>query len=335
MRRGMIVGLGVAAVIVVALGVVWALRPVPAPSGAAPGGSATSPNPTPSASAPGGAAASLAVGSHAYTIDSGGRERTYRVYVPRALHGPAPLVVMLHGGGGSGANAEKFYGWDAAAAAGGFVVAYPDGLGPQVSAWNVDGGGCCGYPAREGVDDVGFVTDMVAAIERAEPIDTARVYAAGISNGGILAYTLACETDLFAAIGADSATMLDGCAHPQPTSVLHVHGLEDTTIPFDGSPGTGPGRIDGPPVDQVMARWRTVDGCGAETTTVAGVVSTSLSVCPEGRAVELITIADAGHGWPGAPLKSGAGADRKQPSQAVDTTAVMWDFFAAHPRTGS
>ena len=96
-----------------------------------------------------------------HTISVGGHDRTYRLYKPTGLPASAPLVVMLHGGFGSGAQAEKSYGWDELADSSKFVVAYPDGLN---RAWNVNGGGCCGRPAKEGIDDVGFITAAVADI---------------------------------------------------------------------------------------------------------------------------------------------------------------------------
>lgn len=275
----------------------------------------------------------LEAGSHAYSLVSGGLRRTYRVYLPTGIHGPAPLVVMLHGGGGSGAAAEHYYGWDTAADAEGFVVAYPDALGSRVASWNVDGGGCCGQSARQGVDDVAFITALVGTLESEVPIDRDRVYVAGISNGGILAYTLACRTHLFAAVAAISATQLASCAHPNPTSIIHIHGLDDPIIPFGGGAGSGVARIDGPPVTSVIEGWRQTDGCASPPAVAeAGPVTSELSPCPGGRAVELITIAGAGHGWPGSPPKSsGATAGGTPPSQALNATAVVWSFFAAHP----
>ena len=281
---------------------------------------------------------SLPTGSNAYAMQWDGEQRTYRVFVPTGLTGPSPLVVMLHGGGGSGQQAETSYGWDRLAQEEHIIVAYPDALGPVIHAWNVDGvdetgAPCCGRSGRDGVDDVGFVLAMVEAIGQASPIDRGRVFAAGISNGGILSYTLACESDVFAAIAPDSATMLADCRHPNPTSVIHIHGLEDTTIPFDGSPGTGPATIDGPRIDSVIEAWRTVDGCDAPDVTTAGVVVTSIASCADGRSVELVTVADGEHGWPGAPLKPGDPEEfRHQPSQALDATSVIWQFFAAHPK---
>jgi polyhydroxybutyrate depolymerase len=122
----------------------------------------------------------VASSSHAITVD--GVSRTFRVYRPAVLAAAAPLVAMLHGGFGTGAQAERSYHWDAQDGRGHFV-AYPDGLD---RAWNT-GGGCCGVPGKTGADDIGFITAMVSTIEHALPVNPRRVYATGISNGGIMA----------------------------------------------------------------------------------------------------------------------------------------------------
>src|ERR1700744_6340562 len=128
------------------------------------------------------------VSMHRISLD--GLERTYRLHKPTGLPASAPLVVMLHGGFGTDAQAERSYGWDELADSSKFVVAYPDGL---KRAWNVNGGGCCGRPAKQGIDDVGFITAAVADIKRNVGIDASRVYAAVMSNGGMLSYTPACD----------------------------------------------------------------------------------------------------------------------------------------------
>jgi polyhydroxybutyrate depolymerase len=250
-------------------------------------------------------------GTSVHTISVGGHDRTYRLYKPKGLPASAPLVVMLHGGFGSGAQAEKAYGWDRLADSAKFVVAYPDGLN---RAWNVNGGGCCGRSAKEGIDDVGFITAAVADISRKLAVDTARVYAAGISNGGIMSYTLACETAVFAAIGPDSATQLSACESPHPTSVMHIHGTADRLVRNDGAPGAGVAHINGPPVTQLNAFWRNVNRCGNAASTTNGSLITSTAGCPDNRSVVLVTVDEGGHQWPGF------------------ATAKLWEFFAAHPR---
>ena len=252
-------------------------------------------------------ATGFATGASVHTIKVGGLDRVYRLYIPAGLPKPAPLVVMLHGWTGSAQQAERQYGWNQRADSGKFVVAYPEGVG---ESWNA--GGCCGQASSDNVDDVGFITAAVRDISQNVDIDKARTYAAGISNGGILAYKLACTTDLFAAIGPDAATQLEACPAPRPISVLHIHGTDDKLVRYDGEPGTAvPVKTIAPP--DLNAFWRNVDQCPPPSTTVDGELTTSVASCPSGRSVELITVAGGGHDWPDF------------------ATEKMWDFFAAHP----
>lgn len=263
------------------------------------------------------------VGSTAHSLTVSGLDRGYRLYVPDHVASPAALVVMLHGGFGSAQQAERSYGWDGLADGAKFIVAYPDGVG---RAWNANG--CCGRSARQDVDDVGFISAVVADVVANVTVDPTRVYATGISNGGMMAYALACNTDLFAAIGPDAATQLDPCPSPRPTSVVHVHGTADRNIRYDGEPGVGVAHIDGPPVPELNAFWRGVDRCAPPTVTTDGPVTTSRADCADGRGVTLITIDGAGHQWPGGQTVRG-GAD--PPSPALNATSVIWTFFADHP----
>jgi polyhydroxybutyrate depolymerase len=253
----------------------------------------------------------FAEGTSVHTISVAGHDRTYRLYKPAGLPALAPLVVMLHGGFGSAAQAERSYGWDGLADSSKFVVAYPDGLN---RAWNVNGGGCCGRPAKEGIDDVGFITAAVADIGRNVSIDASRVYAAGMSNGGMMSYTLACDTTLFAAIGPVSGTQFDPCRSPHPASVMAIHGTKDPLVPYAGGPGRGFVHINGPPIPDLNAFWRKVDQCQAPSVTTSGSVTTSTAGCADNRSVVLITIDGGGHHWPDS------------------ATQKLWQFFAAHPR---
>jgi polyhydroxybutyrate depolymerase len=282
-------------------------------------------------------------GSSSHTLVVNGQARDFRLYQPANLprSTAVPLVVMLHGALGTGSQAETSYGWNAEADREGFVVAYPGGVS---RSWAVSPD-CCGPPARDGVDDVAFIQQLVSTVADQLPVDRTRIYATGISNGGMLAYRLACDTKLFAAIGPVAATQLGPCPSPAPTSVIHIHGTADRTVPYDGGPGkrdndgTGrnPVKIDGPPTPDLLGQWRTTGGCDAPVTTVSGPVSTSAATCPGGRAVELVTVDDAGHQWPGA---AGPGPEAQRllgldpPATALDATETIWRFFDAHPRTG-
>ncbi|BBZ45845.1 extracellular catalytic domain type 1 short-chain-length polyhydroxyalkanoate depolymerase [Mycobacterium parmense] len=248
-------------------------------------------------------------GTSLHHLSVGGRDRSYRLYKPAGLLASAPLVVVLHGYSGSARQVERDYGWDGLADSGKFAVAYPDGLG---RAWNVDGETCCGRSGREGVDDVGFIRAAVADVAENVGIDPARIYASGMSNGGIMSYTLACTTDIFAAIGPVAGTQLNSCASPRPTSVMAVHGTTDRLVPYAG--GQGFSVINGPSIPDVNAFWRNVDRCGAPTDTTSGRVTTSTAACPGGRGVALVTVDGGGHEWP--PF----------------ATRTLWGFFAAHTR---
>lgn len=274
----------------------------------------------------------LQAGTTSHTIDVDGTKRTYLTYVPASLDRshPAPLVVMLHGGFGSAAQAEADYGWDAEADARGFVVVYPDGLD---HAWNA--GDCCGAPAKQSVDDVGFVTQAVAAVGKQVAIDPRRTFVTGMSNGAMMTERLACETHVFAAAASVAGAQMVPCTDPTPISMLHIHGLADSHVPFDGGPGHGLGNVPAhPPVADTIAAWRQTDGCAAPTSTTQGVVTTSAAACSHGRTVELITVEGAGHQWPGSSskhpgVKKLLGAD--PPSTAFDATDLVWAFFSAHP----
>ena len=169
------------------------------------------------------------------TLPAGGRERSYRLWRPVSVETGkrAPLVVVLHGGFGSAGQAEQSYGWDELADRHGFLVAYPDGVG---RSWNA--GWCCGAARTQEVDDVAFVRELVAEVSATDGVDPRRVFAAGVSNGGMLAYRVACESPgLLAAIGVVAGTMVCDCLQPGPVSLLHIHGLEDRSVPFWGGAG--------------------------------------------------------------------------------------------------
>lgn len=263
----------------------------------------------------------LADGTSVHTMAFGGLDRTYRIHKPAALAAAAPLVVMLHGAFGDGQQAENSYGWDQLADSAKFVVAYPDGVG---QTWNAHG--CCGKAAAENIDDVGFITAMVGQISAAMPIDPSRVYVTGISNGGIMSYALACNSGIFAAIGPDSATQLDACAAPHPTSVIHIHGTSDRLVPYDG--GQGASTVNGPSIPDDNAFWRKVDQCGPPDVTAKPPVTTSTAACADNRSVELITIDGGRHQWPGGTtfLERFGTA-----THALNATQTIWQFFAAHP----
>jgi polyhydroxybutyrate depolymerase len=244
-------------------------------------------------------------------IEIDGQPREFRVFRPEKLPESAPLVVMIHGWGFTAEQIERDYGWNDVAEKHQFVVAYPQGVGLSFNA----AGDCCGPAADNDVDDVAFITAIVERLQKALPIDNDRIYAAGMSNGGVMAYALACRTSLFAAIGVVAGTQVGGCRVPRPTSVIQVHGLADTIVRLDGGPAIVPGAQ---PVPRVVSNWRRISSCQDPERSQRSLVTTIRAECADNREVTLVTIDGEGHTWPGH-----AGS-----TAPWDATTELWQFFS-------
>ena len=283
------------------------------------------------------ATASADLKSQQRTITVDGVARTYLVYHPASVGSNAPLVVLLHGGFGNGANVEEHTHWDPKAEAGGFVAVFPDGLN---RGWNW--GGCCGHgqqpTERDTIDDVRFLTMLVAEVQKTEGTDPKRVFFGGISAGANMSFRMACQAQFpIAAIAAVAGTIDTECTTPQKLSVLSINGTLDTQIPIGGGKSTGPFVRDIlPSIPSVLDKWRTLDGCGQPSTTAAPPLTTTINACPAGRAIEWIVIDGAGHQWPGADPPSAetlarikaAGSNLAMPSSALNATDAIWSFFS-------
>lgn len=128
--------------------------------------------------------------------------------------------------------------------------------------------------------------------------------------------------DRLAAIGPVAAWFPD-CLPATPVSVVHVHGLEDEVLEFEGDIGH-------PAVPDGLASWRRADACSNEMTEVSHgeVTQVTWAHCTPGTAVELYTVDHGKHEWPGAVPKPG----NDPVSRALDATTTIWAFFVAHPR---
>lgn len=297
------------------------------------------------------------------TLHHGGRERRYLLHVPASCDGsrPAPLVLVFHGGGGGPETVRDRSAFAAKADAEGFIVAFPSGTGrflrSLLLSWNAVHG--CGPAREQNVDDVGFTRALVTAIESEHPIDRARIYAAGFSNGAMFCHRLAAEaSDLVAAVapvaGSAGGYLSEGSPlimPPQPAhpvSVIAFHGTADPNVPYEG--GHGPRAVEGLridiPVRESIEFWRKANDCDAEAlteTSSSRLVYVTRYACPAtGVEVVLYTIAELGHAWPskegrrparwsvfGGLLERLATAD---PTCEVDATDVIWDFFERHPK---
>ncbi|NYE00051.1 polyhydroxybutyrate depolymerase [Kineosphaera limosa] len=258
----------------------------------------------------------MAVGSASHEVVAGGLTRSYRVYRPQQVADPAPLVFVFHGHGGSAAGIERHTGWNEWADRQGALIVYPEGVQAGFNAGN-----CCGVAQAQQVDDVAATLATIDAVGAAVPVDPARIYSTGFSNGASMSYRLGCETDRFAAIGPVAGIQYVPCESPSNTSVLHLHGLADATVPPAGQT-----RFDGTvvrPLEEVVAQWRSGLRCAPATVTLVdtdeGDLRTIAASCPGGRDVTLITLERLGHTWPLA-------------ADGLDATARVSQFFEEHRR---
>ena len=124
-------------------------------------------------------------------------ERTYLVHLPSGFNGSEnlPLVIAMHGGFGSADNLQNQSQLGEKADEEHFIVVYPEGVQGgvfDIRTWNA--GWCCGHASTTDVDDVGFINALLDKLIDDFPIDTDRIYATGMSNGGFMSYRLACES---------------------------------------------------------------------------------------------------------------------------------------------
>jgi len=241
-------------------------------------------------------------------IQSGVLLRDYVVVRPTASgSGPLPVLVVLHGHGMTPAGVARLTGF--LPVVGRAVVVYPAGFG---KSW--DAGGCCGLARAAGVNDVSFLTTVVHDVLASVPgTSAANVYLAGFSNGGRMAYRMACaDPGLFAGVAAVEAVPVPLCTPPRPVSIAIVAYQEDPYVSVGSRDPTqvvrGKG---GPRLDQVVALWRQADGCvGGPTVKQVGTAVISLwSACQNQTRVQYALYAGGGHRWPqgdpGTPSASG------------------------------
>ncbi|MEW6706203.1 MAG: PHB depolymerase family esterase [Pseudomonadota bacterium] len=281
-------------------------------------------------------------GTHEFTLRHQGLERKYLVHVPRSYTGQeaVPVLLAFHGGGGSATMMadDELYGIVGKAEALGFIAVFPNGYsrfpGGRLATHNA--GHCCGDARDKQIDDVGFVRQVVQQVQRRYRTDTARVYATGMSNGGMMAHRLACEmADTFKAIAAVAGTdNTVACAPSRPVSVLHIHARNDTHVLFDGGAGDDAFRDESKvtqftSVPATIDRWVGRNQCSPvvqKVLSVPGAYCERHASCSGGSAVQLCVTETGGHSWPGADRVARKG---KEPaSQAIDANEVMWQFFA-------
>lgn len=280
---------------------------------------------------------------HVETLTVDGRLRRYVVHVPQGdAAAPRPLLLALHGGGGRAEGMDRLTGLDTLADRTGVIVVYPQGLDRH---WN-DGRATI----RHKVDDVAFIRAVLDRVEREWPVDTRRVGATGISNGGIFVERLGCDLadrfSLIAPVAGSLARDYQPDCHPaRPLAVLQFDGTDDPIVPYAGGSVAGFGGLgEGGvvmSVDDTTAFWSQANGCR-----VAGpeqplpmvaddgtrVSRRAWTGCRAGGALVRYRIEGGGHTWPGGwqylPERF-IGRTTRQ----IDASATVLDWLTRHPRS--
>jgi polyhydroxybutyrate depolymerase len=283
-------------------------------------------------------------GDRIITLTHQGRTRQYLLHVPGVSIGARALVLAFHGGGQSPDQMRQISGFNVIADRERFIVVYPEAF---EKSW-ADGRHET-QAEREGVDDVDFAKAVVADIARLFALDSSRIFATGLSNGGILAHRLGCEAaDTFVAIAPVAASMATAiantCRPVAPVAVIAIQGRDDPAVRFEGGPvGNQPGS----PVLASRAAemlWRALNACAPK------VIASPLGVfikdgtkverriytnCRGNAEVVWYEIHGGGHRWPPHQEGTSEATVRKEngvSSQNLNASEIIWKFFERHQR---
>jgi polyhydroxybutyrate depolymerase len=264
-----------------------------------------------------------------------GIQRTYTLNLPPNYYDASgfSLVIAMHGGGGSASQFESTCLLTDKANAAKFIVVYPEGVEStgvlKARTWNA--GTCCDYSVIKNINDVKFISTLIDKLISTYKINPKKVYATGHSNGGMMAYRLACELSTkIAAIAPNSSTMVTlSCNPSRPVPILHMHSILDTHVPYQGGSGSGIGTqgLVFAPLDSVLNVWSLKNTC---TTTAQVVINdanyklTKWTNCAGNVAIQYYLTKDGGHSWPGGLPGSIIGDPN---STVINANNLLWDFF--------
>jgi len=275
------------------------------------------------------------------TVD--GRERTYDLHVPSSYDGSksVPLVLVLHGRLGTGEGQERLGHMDKTSDEHGFIAVYPDGLD---RSW-ADGRGS--RPSdKKGVNDVRFLSELLATLESQYKIDRGRVYVTGMSNGGFMSARLACDlSGKLAAVAIVAASISSNtaaaCNPGKPISVLILQGTADPLVPFEGGRlGKNGDRGEILSHGAAVQRFTAMNHCSSDparkhipdTTNDGTSVDIAIySGCASGAEVRSYAILNGGHTWPGG-VSYLPGLIIGKTSSNLNASETIWEFFATHSR---
>jgi polyhydroxybutyrate depolymerase len=230
-----------------------------------------------------------------------GMMRSFLLHIPPSYTGtsPLPVVIDYHALGGTGSSQKGLSGWAELADREGFIVVWPDGVG---NSWNV--GRCCSTAQSQNVDDVAFTKAIVSTLEQEACIDTKRVYASGCSNGGGMAFRVACDAaDVITAVapvdfdcvtGSSADPSCGSCAPARPVAEIQFRGTNDTAVPYGG--GSGPRGTEFPGAEQNFSDWAGINQCtGAAAELPENSACQAYGMCAGGVQTVLCTVQNGSH----------------------------------------
>jgi polyhydroxybutyrate depolymerase len=288
------------------------------------------------------AGSKLGPGDHERLLEIGALHRSYVVHVPPHYDPkiPIPVVLALHGAETNGRMMASYSGLTKKADEASFAVAYPNGTGADgfLLTWNSGGSRRTGETST--ADDVDYLRKVLDDLRTCLAVDAKRVYATGMSNGGMMCYRLASElSDRIAAIAPVAGTIaIDNYRPKRPVPVIHFHGTADRLVPFSGPQNDSPTKVFG--FKSVPDTMRILVQCNAcvsdpQTTELPDKahdgtrVTRKVYAAKEGGAeVVLYTIDGGGHTWPGhqPPIRF-LGKSTEQ----ISANDLIWEFFQKHP----
>lgn len=270
-------------------------------------------------------------GRSSISLNFGGQTRTAIVYVPKSYSptNPFPLVVNFHGSESTAEGQENNSHMDQTAEANNFIVVYPNGINEQ---WN--DGRTFTKSKTNNADDVGFIKELVSTISDGMNINKGKVYAVGMSNGGMMAQRLACDaTSTFAAVGDIAGAMptdLKNICHPSgKIPVIIMHGTSDPIVPFNGG-DLNSGRGSVLSTLDAVHYWAGINGASLSSTGTVEINTandgTTITHQYFGPQVEFFQVNNGGHTWPGGlqylrPIVIGL------VSKDIDASQQVWNFF--------
>ena len=165
--------------------------------------------------------------------------RSAQVYTPEGFDSSfaLPVVLNFHGFGGMAQDHMTYTDMASTADEQSFLLVCPQGsLLDGFPHWN---NALPGPDNKSDADDLGYLAKLIQALDDEYLIDRERIYACGFSNGGMMAYALACYlNNEIAAVACISGCLGDtsaACAPIHPTATLNIHGTQDGDVPYNGS----------------------------------------------------------------------------------------------------